>query len=106
MRGVEYAKVGGMAVTAGAAFVRNGTRQIWKVVGVMGRGCARFLVGSRTRRNGSYWIWGWSRAVGDFDTVLTYADLPQVRAWRACAQLDSASVFAVRKPEFALPVLF
>jgi hypothetical protein len=46
-----------------------------------------------------------SRGTGDFDTVLRYADLPQVRAWRACAQLDSAAVFDVRKPESVVPVL-
>jgi hypothetical protein len=35
-----------------------------------------------------------------------YADLPEVRAWRACAQLDIAGVFAVRKSEPALSALF
>ena len=43
---------------------------------------------------------------GDFGRVLMYADLPEVRAWRACAQLDIAGVFAVRKSEPALSVLF
>ena len=43
---------------------------------------------------------------GVFGRVLTYADLPKVRAWGACAQLDIAGVLAVRKPESALPVLF
>ena len=37
--------------------------------------------------------------------VLTYADLPEVRAWRASAQLDIAGLFAMRKPESALPIL-
>jgi hypothetical protein len=41
-----------------------------------------------------------------FGTVWTYADLPQVRAWRAGAQLDIAAVFAMRKSEPALYVLF
>jgi hypothetical protein len=48
----------------------------------------------------------WSRGAGDFGTVLMYADLPQVRAWRAGAQLDIAAVFAVWKSESALSVLF
>jgi hypothetical protein len=47
----------------------------------------------------------WSRA-GEFGTVLTYADLPKLRAWRAGAQLDISGVFAVRKSEPALSVLF
>jgi hypothetical protein len=47
-----------------------------------------------------------SRGAGVFGTVLKYADLPKVRAWRAGAQLDIAGVFAVRKSESALPVLF
>jgi len=38
--------------------------------------------------------------------VLAYADVPEVRAWWAGAQLDSAAVFTVRRPESALSVLF
>jgi hypothetical protein len=49
---------------------------------------------------------GWSRGAGVFGTVLTYADLPKVRAWGACAQLDIAAVFAMRKSEPSLSVLF
>jgi hypothetical protein len=47
-----------------------------------------------------------SRGAGVFGRVLTYADLPKVRAQRAGAQLDIACVFAVRKSEPALSVLF
>ena len=49
---------------------------------------------------------GWSRGAGDFGAVLTYADLAKVRAWRPGEQLDIAAVFAVRKSEPALSVLF
>jgi hypothetical protein len=42
---------------------------------------------------------------GDFGIVLRYADLQEVRAWWAGAQLDIAGVLAVRKPEFVLSVL-
>jgi hypothetical protein len=38
--------------------------------------------------------------------VCIYADLPQLRAWRAGSQLDIAGVFAVRRREPALSILF
>jgi hypothetical protein len=47
-----------------------------------------------------------STGAGEFATVLKYANLPEVRAWRAHPQLDFAGVFAVRKPESILRVLF
>jgi hypothetical protein len=55
----------------------------------------------------SVWFFGLVRnRIRDLVESLTYADLPQVRSWRACAQLDIAGVFAVRKSEPALSVLF
>jgi hypothetical protein len=41
-----------------------------------------------------------------FGTVVMYADLSQVRAWRLHPQLDFAGVFEMRKPESVMPVLF
>jgi hypothetical protein len=55
---------------------------------------------------GGYRPVGGSRGARDFGRVLTYADLPKVRAWRAGAQLGSATVCALRGPEPALSVLF
>jgi hypothetical protein len=48
---------------------------------------------------------GGGRGVWGILVVLRYADLPQVRAWRACAQPGLAGVLAVRKPESVMPVL-
>jgi hypothetical protein len=61
-------------------------------------GLVTVRVGERERRRRSL-------GAGVFGTVLKYANLPEVRAWRACAQLGLAGVFAVRKPESNLPVL-
>ena len=82
------------------------------------------VVAVAVRRGRAFWFWGVVVADGwrmvsvagievglvagaaVFGTVLTYADLPEVRAWRAGAQLDIAGVFAMRKSEPALSVLF
>jgi hypothetical protein len=65
----------------------------------------RLVVGSGFALGSGSGGWGWSRDAGVFGTVLKYANLPEVRAWRAQSQLDFADVFDVRKPKSVLPVL-
>jgi hypothetical protein len=123
--GVEYAKDSpacslgdGFANRKGCKKGATGRRQICKVVSVLGRGVerwdGRWFLGTSpdglgvvaVRRSERLVLRLGSQPDQGFGRVLMYADLPEVRAWRACAQLDIAGVFAVRKSEPALSALF